>query len=536
MPQVAPEMAREVLRLVKGSKSPTREKGGREFDLLADGGEIVGKIVNKYRVADVKSAGTVARLSFREWSNEWRIACRCETIRHSDPPGQAGDRITSVLSQRGARAIAESCDYVYQTMGGYRTFLTLTLDDEARQRVEELPRYHRINKKTPRVIHGTAGKKGLLVMEGVKADGEFRWVRFNDELELCERPAGGFVGGERAAGVYCPLELKHVTSIQREASRFFDAINKMHSRGWIPDYTRGRVSKSSDGADYTPINFNVAGEYLPGSMPTDNPLPYLWVAENPMTKPDYEKGPCQPARRNPHIHVLMRWQVPYSLFPCWAKRIERLWGQGFAHLEKLRRAESSAYYIAKAAGYLTKGNGESDQGPIRGNRYGMAQCARAPGFEPVLSWAWGVLASIMEEAKEIWKQQITPLRLTRKILSDKLDDIKKDGTENAKKKQASNLSMAILKLRKKITNFPAWFGRFNATFRGEEPLDKFVSWAQKRGWSMDGRPPSRWFHEWRRREEERKQKRMMRLKAHWEIGEWLSLVDQYNGWELVSEY
>ena len=72
---------------------------------------------------------------------------------------------------------------------------------------------------------------------------------------------------------------------------------------------------------YTPIRF------------TAEPLVYLRVAENPDTI-DQETG--EVLGENPHIYLMMKWQVPFKHFAAWASRIEALWGHGFARLEKIK--------------------------------------------------------------------------------------------------------------------------------------------------------------------------------------------------------
>jgi hypothetical protein len=476
-------------RLVKGTKCPTRQKD-RIFDVIGEGGEWVQQIVNRYRVADVQADGTRARLSFREWSGEWRLRCEADIPPSSPPPDNTGDRITHRLSDRGARALGESCEFVTIKQGGYSTFLTLTLDAAARKRIE-----------TRKAEKGKPGKPGEF-MNGIEAWGDWSRVVWGWE-----------------------------SSIQREASRFFDAAVKMYKRGWVPEYHRGRVVTEGDGTQYTPINWNTTGErmgpdgpfcLIDKRRPLDVKLSYLWVAENPTN----EAG-----ERNPHIHVLLRWRVPFAVFPCWARRLEKLWGQGFAHLEKLKNAEASGYYIAKAAGYLTKAAGESDQGPIRGNRYGIAQCARAPGWEPVLVWAWGVLGHLIEDAREKWKATTAPLRAARDAIASKLKETPKE-----KKRERGKIARALIGAREKIAAVPAWFGKFNVVFKATESLDRFVEWAQRRGWTMDKRPPGRWLGEWLRQRQARDDARRLRA-TYQDVADWLSqreAMEFFDRWELAE--
>jgi len=484
--------------LVKGTKSPTGQKT-RIFDLLGHGGEIVGELADRYRVANVRSDGTCARLSFREWSGEWRLRCHAEIPPSTKPPENTGDRVTHRLSDRGARALGESCEFVTVKRGGYTTFLTLTLDAAARSRIES-------RKVEP------VGKRST-------------W-------EAGDGLAGDYCAGERAGGAFCRVRFPWASSIQREASRFFDALQKMHARGWVPAYRRGRVQRR-DGAEFVPIEWNTRGDRIgpdgapfcmvEGCKSLDSPLDYLWVAENPIN----EEG-----ERNPHIHVLLRWRVPFALFPCWAHRIEKLWGQGFAHLEKLKNAEASGYYIAKAAGYLTKANGESDQGPVRGNRYGIARSARAPGWVPVLVMAWGVLGHLIEDAREIWREKVGPLKAARDKLAAKLKDTPKE-----QKTARQKIARALMRARETVKAVPAWFGRFSCVFKGNEAAGRFIKWAERRGWSMDDeKPDGRWFGEWKRQRaaaEEAKRRRLTQW-AH-DLGDWLGFLRQYDGWMMPGE-
>ena len=141
-------------------------------------------------------------------------------------------------------------------------------------------------------------------------------------------------------------------SIQKEASRLFDGLQKMAKRGWVAVHRDTGESVKQDMIDS---------------------IKYCWVAENPKSKID--------GSDNPHIHVLMDWAVPYQFFPSWAARIEGIWKHGYAKLEKMRDPEQAGAYMAKAAGYLSKGAGQSDQGEIHGNRYGISADARAPDWE-----------------------------------------------------------------------------------------------------------------------------------------------------------
>lgn len=546
-------------RLVKGSKSPTRI-----YDRFnVDTGEQIGEFEQGDRVHDVRAPGTIARLLHRAWSGEWRIRLENE-LPHGLPPEQEGERITRALSWRGANAIGDSCEYVGREFGGYTTFLTLTLSG---------------SKKAEKVGEGAAGDR----VSGIEAEGPFSRVVFwsirdrinsrravpDDRAIKVAHPAGRVLGelasygkelgegpgqrvawryaepgrtgdkvgkvhaagpfcrvsektakshaghageicaGVEASGPFCRVRFDWQSSIQREAGRFFDALSKMYARGWVPAYRRER-REECDGAPYTPITWNREGRKLggPDVGPVDRLL-YCWVAENPTN----EAG-----ERNPHIHVLIKWAVPFEFFPCWAKRIESLWGQGFAHLEKLKERKAGAYYMAKAAGYLSKASGESDQGPIRGNRYGMATAARAPGWVPVLAWAWGILGHLMKEARERAAALVSPLRKTREKAKEQLQQAK---PRTGAKQRAARL---LMKARDAIKAVPV-VSRWAVTFNGDGPLDRFVQWAERQGWSGDKRPDRMWLGKWKQQRQDREKRR-----EFWRRFEWDQALDAMREW------
>lgn len=79
--------------------------------------------------------GAVARIYEREWENSYRIRVMAQGSASEPPPQQSGDRETSQLSQKGASKILDSGAYVAAVRGGFTTFLTLTFDSEARERI-----------------------------------------------------------------------------------------------------------------------------------------------------------------------------------------------------------------------------------------------------------------------------------------------------------------------------------------------------------------------------------------------------------------
>lgn len=90
-----------------------------------------GEVIN----VDKTLKTAIARISYREWSDEYRIRVEAQGRVGTPPPQQGGERSTKALTSRGARSILESGAYLSADRGGYTTFLTLTFDNEARERI-----------------------------------------------------------------------------------------------------------------------------------------------------------------------------------------------------------------------------------------------------------------------------------------------------------------------------------------------------------------------------------------------------------------
>lgn len=131
-------------RLVEALKSPTSDSaavfqasgsveeleiGNERFLVDSKTGEC--REVVKVLPCREKAPGMYTVTEFRAWSDEYRI--RTEARLHLEAPSPStGDRVTWLLSDRGARKIADSCHYVALQYGGFNTFLTLTFTPEKR--------------------------------------------------------------------------------------------------------------------------------------------------------------------------------------------------------------------------------------------------------------------------------------------------------------------------------------------------------------------------------------------------------------------
>lgn len=361
----------------------------------------------------------VANLTYRGWSDEYRLRVTTDANPSKAPPQQSGDRVTKFLTTRAAKNILDSGAYVSAVRGGYTTFLTLTFKDEARARI---------------------------------------------------------VSGESTIG--------------KECSRFFDAIQKMYQRGWTAEKTVIEVKNKND--ELFSINgFECVANDEEIIKPMPDKLDYLWVAEAPTkTKVLCSKNGFDCVGEsvvNPHCHVLMRWNVEPHLFRAWAARIESIWGQGFAKLERIKNADAASGYMLKALGYLLKGDDamSSDQGEIKGNRYNISRPARALPWEHIASFHAEHMASIIGEVKAKLERKAAPTVRAIKDGREAIKDaIKQKAVFKNMGRQTATIDAKIKAIEKKIQQHKAHLRRspvravdYMVTFKGKYPLQKFMNWA-----------------------------------------------------------
>ncbi len=283
------------------------------------------------------------------------------------------------------------------------------------------------------------------------------------------------------------------STIQKEASRFFDGIQKMYQRGW-----------------------QAKTEFQSVKMPAnDHKLKYCWVAENPQNDAGED---------NPHLHVLMSWRVPFAVFDAWSKRIEGIWGQGFAHLEKIKDPEQAGAYMAKAAGYLTKAQGATDQGEIRGNRYGISADARAPEWALVGRYELGIMGHLIADVYDFFGFKYGPKFKARRKLNGALNAVKdtaKELKEAGQKqtpeqlKRRAKIGQKLQKVRAEINELPAVSSKYQILIKSKTAFDEFWAWAthaqkgekcawlptisKDETWQPDNKPDSLWFGEYKKR-------------------------------------
>ncbi|WCE31102.1 rolling circle replication-associated protein [Vibrio sp. SCSIO 43137] len=269
-----------------------------------------------------------------------------------------------------------------------------------------------------------------------------------------------------------------------EVSRFLDGIKKIYRRGFDAVISgQNADNRQGDIADFNETEF-VEGK--------SDDFHYIWVAECPQNE---DGSP------NPHIHVLLSWNVARRHFKTWAERIEGVWGHGYAKLERIKQPKAASAYLIKAVGYAAKG-ANAEQGVIRGNRYNIARCSRAPAWEVLASFDADNMAAIIKECGyklERWRKPIERKIYAKKQKKDEFIKAagvakeKGDGrTLNKLKRLISTLETECFELKQTIRNRGA-FARsdntFSIVFEGEqarEKMDNFLVWAAgARNWTMN---------------------------------------------------
>lgn len=387
-----------------------------------------------------------AYLMSRGWAQQMKMQVKYHPSPSEAPAPQSGERFTDKLNPRAVKKIFESGAYVAACHGGFSTFLTLTFTQKQRDRI----------------FGGEA-----VTDEGLP---------------------------------YCPIQ----TTIGAEVSRFLNGLKKMYQRGF--EYSASEAGSLGLDGDKVKVTGRI-GRPLKAAWkdddgikhvkeihgPTANPFDfhYIWVAESPAN----EDG-----EPNPHVHVLLNWRVEQHHFAGWANRIEQLWGNGMAHLEKIKFSEAAAGYLIKAVGYAAKGD-NADQGLIKGNRYNIARCSRAPDWDVLASFEVDNMTGIIKECGYMLEQWRKPMqREIRRKETKKQDAIRaidinrKQGNHDAVQKLnhlIKKLDHEARQIRNQIKSrgtFASSLNQFSIVFEGEKSKHKagaFLYWARgARGWSM----------------------------------------------------
>lgn len=471
-----------------------------------------------------KDTKACVRMFNQEWSGKYKFNLVTGALGSKvAPPVTSGERITKELTKNASRNILESGAYLSTTRAGYTTFLTLTFDEKSRQDLEKLTP---INRNVTKRYRNEADK--IYVIEC------FSGVPYCLGDTEHVKNAARYSNAIESSGAFTPVSFEPKTTIGREVSRFFDGAQKVYQRGFVPEsitetreYPWGKVKCQQPNAEKiqpafvmycpdivskktalgeVPLGFENAvdfekynprkhtdSDYLEnsacfGSKEKAAPLDYMWVAEQPTG----ENG-----NKNPHVHVLMRWQVKSELFQAWAKRLERLWGHGFAKLERIKTPEAASNYLLKAVGYLTKG-AANDQGKIKGNRYGISASARAPKFECIGEFYADNFLAILGELREklARKKAYAASKINAEINKQtmpkadiaKLIHINKKTPSEARaihierlKKQLIDTDKTVKAEQDYINQLP-FINDYSIGGMSEEQASDFLSWAMRERW------------------------------------------------------
>ncbi|MDW2141807.1 hypothetical protein H7696_05480 [Vibrio alginolyticus] len=452
------------------------------------------------------------QLMHRSWNETYKFQAVTETPSSAAPAENCGERFSEKLTSRSVSKIFEAGAYTAACHGGFSTFLTLTFTKAQRMAIfggmldgsdcVSMGSHHPIIYKRNMVTEHPKRDEKKMARPITDIGGEYWLFPTRDSKRVKVMNQNGVI-----AGPYCDLKQKPKqefsmektleTTIGKEVSRFLDGAKKMYQRGWVADHT---IQIDTDsGQKYCDLTHEKVAKYVQPSDvgPTNQPADfhYIWVAECPAN----EDG-----EPNPHVHILLRWTVPEHLFSPWAKRLEKIWGHGFAKLERIKKPKAAGSYIIKAVGYAAKGE-NADQGLIKGNRYNIAKCSRAPAWETLASFEAGNMTAIIKELGyklEQWKKPIK--RQIRKLRNAKEQTIKAKAIAKKQHKPEeyqNKLYQRIIRLEKKAEKLSQNLhsrgvhvntsNRFCITFEGElakDKVDKFMVWAAgARGWSLNCR-------------------------------------------------
>lgn len=366
--------------------------------------------------------------------------------------------------------------------------------NELGQEVNEAPEHRR-----ERVAHHTPGTKTVIERRQWKGYDKFRVRTEVDTRPKVTAPEGkrnttqltrraankiadscAFVAMERTGySTFVTLTFNDeqreqinsgAVTIQKEVTRSLDGFKKVYERG-------------------------MPKEGIPGNS---DEFDYCWVVEIPKNSAGED---------NPHVHLLMRWQVKHDQFQAWAKRLETLWGHGFAHIEKIKNPIDAGAYMAKAAGYFTKAQGNDSQGEVQGNRYGISKNARAPDWETFSECQMHVMGQLIQDIKESLEEEYGHLYEKRRALNSRKDQVNQE-LKTAKARANSQyaptsdklakltkerlmIGNALSKVRTDIQAIPARCNGYQLIIDGAANFYAFNGWAQ--GW--EGHPSPDWLPE-----------------------------------------
>ena len=225
------------------------------------------------------------------------------------------------------------------------------------------------------------------------------------------------------------------------------------------------------------------------------------------------------------------------------KQIENIWGNGYFKLEKIIDPMCASAYMAKAAGYITKANGQSDQGEVKGNRYAIRKTAGAPEWYTVGEYEMGMMGSIIREVYDGISDKYGHLYHERKALNGKRDQIRQTAKDIQKrnngkyplwaKKRLDNIGNSIKAVKAKIDAISVKATKYQLILTGSKAFNRFLGFARALGWFSNKHPDSHWLHMMKERIYRRKRRR--EAWQDYELTDYLEEKEQFKD-ESLSVY
>ncbi|KZX00956.1 hypothetical protein JL49_09100 [Pseudoalteromonas luteoviolacea] len=436
----------------------------------------------------------------RNWNDEYRIVCTQMTAPSDAPDSNTGQRITNGLTSRARGRIIDSGLYMQAVKGGYNAFLTVTLDEAARKKLDE--KHYKKDK---------GGKAGQTIPPSYNSEGEKLVFEMAENEEIVADGRFTFVKYDFA-------------TIGEQLSPFLDKVGKMHKRGWIASnwplpapehvhtdlmhnnerlYDWGIVEciETCEARAITNELMQVCKIECEQDAKKRPVFDYMWVAEAPRKVHETRMYPFGPngemveiqslGYQNYHAHMLMRWNVPRHHFEEWAEKIEGHWKKGMVHIERIKSPAAAASYMLKALGYMSS-DSKGEQGEIRGNRYNISKYARAEAWESCATHESQHMYGLIQEHLQLLEAKRAKKRKVQSELKEVIALRERVSNQSFTEKRftflqklTSKIEALTIKVQSMASELHGNFARGGvAKFSNDIEFKKFVDNAIVRGWRL----------------------------------------------------
>lgn len=526
--EILPRFSEEIETPVKVANEITRQTHSKSDNKTIS--TVVGASRDEYMGANI--AQNRAHFQKRNWSEEFRIVCTSLTSSSDAPDANTGQRITDSLTSRARGKIIDSGLYMQAVKGGFDAFLTVTLDSEARYKLDN--KHYKKDKggKKGEVIPPMYSPEGellafeLIANEPITASGKFTYIKFDfstigeqlspfmDALGKRHKRGMKFSGTISNTGKGKKYAWGRVDSVGRNDRMYpWGKVSSVGGKG-ISDYrilhknerlySFGIVEciETPEVRAYTNKEQQIQAIECAQEANKKPVFDYVWVAEAPQQKLGVKAYPWGEVEsigyQNYHAHILIRWNVEPIYFHEWAAWIEKTWGKGFVTIERIKNVKAATTYLLKALGYLAKGE-NTKQGTIRGNRYNISKYARAEAWENLATHEaqhmYGLIREYMLGLEKKQQRKLKAQLEAKKVLATKtkLDNINKQKGKftAARQRFIESLEDKFNSLTDKVKSLAnELHGNFArggvAKFASESELSNFLDFAiGVRGWRLN---------------------------------------------------